>query len=373
MRNTTRSLWMIAAGIGAMLPVLASAQNAKGTGAVFVMTNAADKNEIISYARDASGNLAGGERFETGGRGSGGSIAPLGSQGALTLSQDRTLLFAVNAGSGTVSVFRVRNSRLFLIDRISAAGSEPVAVAQQGSLVYVLDAGGQGSVTGYRLRYDGTLTQIKDSTAFLTPFAGASGPGSLSISPNGRFLLVTERVANTVDAFPINADGTLGTEVTTPSSAPEAFAGMFTPSGFAVVAQATFTSGSVTSYSLGANGSYTVISDSIPAGGNATCWIIATPDGKYLFTSNTASANISEFSINAAGALTPIGLVGAFSPGSFNLDLAISSDGKFLYTIEAGAGAVGAFSIAANGQVTPLGNVVEGLPQSAGFQGIAAY
>jgi 6-phosphogluconolactonase (cycloisomerase 2 family) len=286
---------MIAAGIGAMLPVLASAQNANRTGAVFVMTNAADKNEIISYARDASGNLAGGERFETGGRGSGGSIAPLGSQGALTLSQDRTLLFAVNAGSGTVSVFRVRNSRLFLIDRISAAGSEPVAVAQQGSLVYVLDAGGQGSVTGYRLQHDGTLTQIENSTAFLTTFGGGSGAGSLSFSPNGRFLLVTERVANTVDAFPINADGTLGTEVTTPSLAPEAFAGEFTPSGFAVVAQS---SGSVTSYSLGANGAYTPISANVPTEGDATCWIIVTPNGKYLFTSNTASANISGFKVN---------------------------------------------------------------------------
>jgi 6-phosphogluconolactonase len=87
MRKTTRGLWMIAAGIGAMLPVLASAQSANGTGAVFVMTNAADKNEVIAYARDASGNLADGELYETGGRGSGGLIAPLGSQGALTLSQ----------------------------------------------------------------------------------------------------------------------------------------------------------------------------------------------------------------------------------------------------------------------------------------------
>jgi 6-phosphogluconolactonase (cycloisomerase 2 family) len=359
-----------------MLPVLASAQNANGTGAVFVMTNAVDKNEIIAYARDASGNLAGGERFETGGRGSGGSIAPLGSQGSLTLSQDRTLLFAVNAGSGTVSVFRVRNSRLFLIDEISAAGSEPVAVAQQGNLVYVLDAGGQGSVTGYQLQFDGTLRQIENSTAFLTPVDGGSGAGSLSISPNGRFLLVTERVANTVDAFPINADGTLGTEVTTPSLGPPsalggAFAGQFTPSGFAVVAQF---SGSVTSYSLGANGAYTAISANVPTEGDATCWVIVTPNGKYVFTSNTGSANISGFSISATGALTPIGstVVGAFPAGSFNLDLATSSDGRFLFTIESGAGAVGAFSIGAGGQLTSLRGV-EGLPESAGFQGIAAY
>ena len=371
MRKTTRGLWMIAAGIGAMLPVVASAQSANGTGAVFVMTNAADKNEIIAYARDASGNLAGGERYETGGRGSGGLIAPLGSQGALTLSLDHTILFAVNAGSGTVSVFRVRNSRLFLIDEVTAAGSEPVAVAQRGNLVYVLDAGGQGSVTGYRLQLDGTLRQIENSTAFLTPFGGGSGAGSLSISPNGRFLLVTERVANTVDAFPINADGTLGTEVTTPSLAPEAFAGEFAPSGFAVVAQS---SGSVTSYSLGANGAYTAISANVPTEGDATCWIIVTPNGKYLFTSNTASANISGFSISATGALTPIGstVVGAFPAGSFNLDLATSSDGRFLYTIESAAGAIGAFSIGTGGQLTSVGGV-EGLPQSAGFQGIAAY
>jgi len=370
MRNTTRSLWMIAAGIGAMLPVLASAQSANGTGAVFVMTNAADKNEIIAYARDASGNLAGGERYETSGGGSGGLIAPLGSQGALTLSQDRTLLFAVNAGSGTVSVFRVENSRLFLIDEISAAGSEPVAVAQQGNLVYVLDAGGQGSVTGYRLQFDGTLTQIENSTAFLTPFDGGSGAGSLSISPNGRFLLVTERVANTVDAFPINADGTLGTEVTTASLAPQAFAGQFTPSGFAVVAQ---TNGSVSSYSLGANGAYTAISANVPTQGVLTCWIRVTPNGKYLFTSNTASANISGFSISATGALTPIGstVVFAFPAGTSNLDLATSSDGRFLFTIESG-GAIGAFSIGAGGQLTSIGGV-EGPPQSAGFQGIAAY
>jgi 6-phosphogluconolactonase (cycloisomerase 2 family) len=316
--------------------------------------------------------LADGDRYETGGRGSGGLIAPLGSQGALTLSQDHTLLFAVNAGSGTVSVFRVRNSRLFLIDEITAAGSEPVALAQRGNLVYVLDAGGQGSVTGYRLQYDGTLTQIENSTAFLTPFGGGSGAGSLSISPNGRFLLVTERVANTVDAFPINADGTLGTEVTTPSLAPEAFAGEFTPSGFAVVAQS---SGSVTSYSLGANGAYTAITPSISTQGAATCWIRVTPSGRYLYTSNTASANISGFSISGTGALTPIGstVVGAFAPGSFNLDLATSSDGKFLYTIESAAGAIGAFSIGAGGQLTSVGEVVEGLPQTAGFQGIAAY
>jgi hypothetical protein len=101
----------IVASIGVLSPIPAVAQSVSGTGAVFVMTNAADNNQIIAYSRDSDGKLTDGDRFDTGGRGSGGLTAPLGSQGSLTLSLDHTFLFAVNAGSGTISVFRVRNSK----------------------------------------------------------------------------------------------------------------------------------------------------------------------------------------------------------------------------------------------------------------------
>jgi len=67
--------------------------------AVFVMTNNADNNEVIAYTRDPNGTLRSARRFETGGRGSGGTVDPLGSQGSLTLSDDGSYLFAANAGS----------------------------------------------------------------------------------------------------------------------------------------------------------------------------------------------------------------------------------------------------------------------------------
>ena len=74
---------------------------------------------------------------------------PLASQGSLTLSKDRSWLFAINAGSGTVSAFRVEGSRLFLTDRISTEGSEPNSVTQHGNLVYVLNTAGSSSVVGF--------------------------------------------------------------------------------------------------------------------------------------------------------------------------------------------------------------------------------
>ena len=76
-------------------------------GAVFVMTNSANGNQIESYARHADGSLQWIASFATGGNGSGGTIDPLHSQGSLILSQDHRHLFAVNAGSGTISSFRV--------------------------------------------------------------------------------------------------------------------------------------------------------------------------------------------------------------------------------------------------------------------------
>src|ERR1041384_3130054 len=124
---TALSLGAIAAATA--LPALAApASEALGPQqqhAVFVMTNNADANEVIAYEREQYGTLRSPHRYDTGGRGSGGTVDPLGSQGSLTLSDDHSYLFAANAGSGSVSVFRVLGARLALTDRVPSGGSEP--------------------------------------------------------------------------------------------------------------------------------------------------------------------------------------------------------------------------------------------------------
>jgi len=102
----------LAIGLASSTPSKAQDTDTNSAGAVFVMTNNVDKNEVITYRRSSDGTLQEGAKFATGGRGSGGNNDPLESQGSLTLSQDHSLLFAVNAGSGSVSVFRVHGSRL---------------------------------------------------------------------------------------------------------------------------------------------------------------------------------------------------------------------------------------------------------------------
>src|SRR5580693_5180730 len=165
MRKVVHILWMVALAISVVSPTDSNAEDERSQGTVFVMTNAANRNEVISYKRAPDGSLQAAHRFATGGRGSGGNNDPLESQGSLTLSQDHSLLFAVNAGSGNISVFSVHGSDLSLVDKVISGGSEPNAVAQHGNLVYVVNTGGSSNVVGFTLDH-GKLKQIPNSTRF---------------------------------------------------------------------------------------------------------------------------------------------------------------------------------------------------------------
>ena len=96
LQNVTQRLLLLAACVSTATSLFgATPDSRKRTdGAVFVMTNDATANEVISFGRTADGQLVPGDRFRTGGRGSGGTGDPLQSQGSLKLSQDDSVLFA---------------------------------------------------------------------------------------------------------------------------------------------------------------------------------------------------------------------------------------------------------------------------------------
>lgn len=376
MRNAVHFL-MVGLAIMVVSSTLSKAQDehSQEGGAVFVMTNAADRNEVISFRRTANGSLQESRRFATGGRGSGGNNDPLESQGSLTLSQDHSLLFAVNAGSGEISVFRVHGADLSLADRQLSGGSEPNAIAQNGHLVYVLNTGGSSNVVGFLLNPNGTLRQIPNSLAFLS--TNTSGAASLAFSPNGQFLLVTERETNNIDAFKVKTDGTLSPIVINSSVGAGVFSVAFAPNGTALVAETGPAGGNnasaISSYAVAANGTLTAISASVPTSGAATCWNAVTPNGEWVYTSNAGTSTISGFTVGANGALTPLPgtVLGTNPTGATNLDIAISSDGKFLYSLDGKIGMISVFGIQSDGTLTNLGTI-GGLPQNAGFNGIAA-
>ncbi len=368
--------YVLSAGAAVGLALAATAQAAPNNfdvgHAVFVMSNDADANEVIVYQRNPYGTLFAPHRFKTGGRGSGGKGDPLASQGSLTLSQDHQWLFAVNAGSGTLTVFRIEGPFLIQTDRVPTGGAEPTAVAQHGNLVYVLNAAGSSSVVGFAF-HGGHLTELQNSQHFLS--TNGANPGSVAFSSDGKSLLVTEKTGNNIDTFSVASNGALSPIKVNPSVGPGAFAATTAPNGTVLVSETGSggTTSAISSYHIQIDGSLTPVSASVPTLGAANCWNVVTPDGRFIYVSNAGSSTIAGFSIAPSGALTPIPgtIVGTNPAGSGNLDVAISSDGKFLYSLNSAGGTVGAFAINADGSLTNLGTI-GGLPAGSSLNGIAA-
>jgi 6-phosphogluconolactonase len=344
--------------------------------AVFAMTNSVGGNQIIAYSRAANGSLIEGNHFVTGGRGSGGTTDPLGSQGSLTLSQDHSLLFAVNAGSGDLSVFRVNGANLLLVQVVPSGGSAPVAVAQHGNLVYVINFAGNSNVVGFNLDGDGYLVGIPNSIRYLS--ATNTGPSSLAFSPDGRFLLVTEKVTNNIDVFSVKSDGSLSQPTITPDPVPGVFDVVFSPGGAALILQTggsvTTSASTISSYLVQEGGTLVPVTESVPTLGTFACWIALTPNGQFAFASNTLSSSISGFAIGGSGTVTalPGTVVATLPTGTNNLDIAVSDDGKFVYTMNTGAGTIGIFAVQPNGSLRVIG-FASGLSAQSGFEGLAAF
>jgi 6-phosphogluconolactonase (cycloisomerase 2 family) len=372
--KTKKYLLPLASAVAAALSAAAPAHDGgfNEIHAVFVMTNDADSNEVIAYQRTPYGTLFAPHRFKTGGRGSGGKVDPLASQGSLTLSDDHQWLFAVNAGSGTLSVFRADGSFLQLTDQIATGGAEPTSVTQRGNLVYVLNAAGSSSVTGFLFR-NGRLNELPNARGFLS--ANGANPGSVDFSSDGKFLVATEKTGNKIDTFAVSPNGSLSGVEVTASAGPGAFAALSAPNGTVLVSE-TGSGGqtsALSSYHIQTDGSLSVVSASVPSLGAANCWNVVTPNGRFVYASNSGSSSIAGFAIAASGALTPLPgtIVGTNPAGSVNLDIAISADGKFLYSVNSGGGKIGAFGINPDGTLTNLGTS-GALPAAAGLNGIAA-
>src|ERR1700733_352710 len=94
-----------------------------GHNVVFVQTDNPAGNQVVAYDRADNGSLTLANTYATGGLGgvlSGSAVDHLASQGSLTYDQSNNLLYAVNAGSNSLSVFSVHGDQLTLHQVVSS-------------------------------------------------------------------------------------------------------------------------------------------------------------------------------------------------------------------------------------------------------------
>ena len=281
---------------------------------MYIQTNAAAGNSIIAYDRAADGTLTLDETVATGGLGN--APTGLGSQGAVAITGDgfRALL-AVNAGSDDVSLLDISAAGLSVAD-VESVGDRPVSVTVHGSIVYVLNQGSDIFNQGLRIAGE-NLVPIPHSVR-VNSREPVWPPRRWRLALTVGSSAVTEKATQTIDTYVVGPNGrATGPDVQASSGA--------TPFGFS---SSVPTGGPVhrlrgpceRSVLLRRGRRWSPVGrtrSSVTNDQVAACWLVVSSDGRFAYTANAGSANVSEYTISSGGALDLVGTGanGSTTPG----------------------------------------------------------
>jgi hypothetical protein len=344
-------------------------------GYTYIDGNTATANTIDGFARHADGSVTPlpGSPFAAGGAGTGTGLA---SQGAIQATADGRYLLAVDAGSSQISVLRVTAGGVpVLAGRpVSSGGVKPVSIAiSRTDLVYAANSGAGGSgYSGFRLGSGGRLTAIPGSTVTVPD---AAGVGDVFFNAPGDHLIGTRTGTSQIDSFVVLPGGHLAAAQGSPFTGQGLgqLGAEFSPTDpsqlFVSNAHNGAGLGTVSAYRDGFFGHLFPIGSSPYADGQtAPCWVEISHDGRYLFTVNTGSGNISSYSISPGGSLTLIGST-PISGGGADIDARLSPDGKTLSVDGSGNHILSVFAVH-GGTLTELPSSPTPLPAGGSPSGI---
>ena len=300
-------------------------------------------NQVVAYARGVDGSLQQLGVYDTGGvgeniRNSGAN--PLASQDPLIVSKDQRFVFAVNAGSESISSFRINDdysltpASLNISTSGSSGAQNPVSLTIYENILYVANTGnfvdGNGveldtlpedrnrvnsSIIAFTIGDDGTLTELAGSE-----MPGmAPNAGSIEFSSDGRSLYITERRTDEIVAISLDENRLPVSDSVLSSITAQPFGTDIYPTDngdILFVSEgnngAPGLSG-LSSYLVEGDGSLSGISlstgvegDPLTTGFTFGCWVefVETPSGDFAYVSNTPDGVITSFEVAENGELT---------------------------------------------------------------------
>lgn len=333
---------------------------ASNGGHVYIESNDSTGNAIVMYNQDADGKLTWSSTTSSGGNGTG---KGLGSQGALAINEDHTWLFAVNAGSNSVSSFKINNDgTLALKHTVSSGGTFPISVCAHDNLVYVVNSA-SADISGFMVDWDGTLTPIDGSHKSLSDIT--AGPAQIAFSPQGNSLLVTEKATNKISVFTLNGSGAVMQTNYANAVGETPFGFNFSRDEFMIVSNASGgadNASTCTSYMNLYDGA-TAVNGAVPNHQSAACWVATSKFGRYAYVANARSASINAYYVAANGAIYYLPWSVA-ETGAGAIDLVVSADNLYVYNISSGEHAIREFKRGALGKLNAIGSVMS-IPAAA--------
>lgn len=365
-RHTLTTLALAAAASGLATPALAHDNDDDyRSDMVFTSSNEPSGNQLLVYAKSERGGLVLRGRVATGGYGSG---AGLGSQGAVTLSDDGRYVYVVNAQSNSLSTFELRPRGPALMSVVASNGLHPISVTENNGIVYVLNDGGSGNVAGFR-NQRGELKPIAGSNRPLS-VAGGAAPAQIGFSDSGDALVVSEKGTNKLTSYAVAYSGSIGAPIVSASAGITPFGFAFNRRNRLIVTEAVGGAAGASTVSSYAFSAYeparpVVVSAKVPDTQSAACWVAVTPNGRWAYVANTGSSTVSSYTVANSGQIALAeAAAGSTGAGSAPADTAVSADGRQLYVRNGVTATISSFRIRNDGSLSAAAPTT-GLPAHA--------
>jgi len=331
---------------------------------VYVESNIATAkgNSIYAFRRGSDGHLQqiAGSPFLTGGAGiqySGFNLGPFDSDQEIITNANHTLLFAVNAGSDSVAVFHIEdNGALKPVDGspFPSGGADPVSLALKDNILFIANQSGDfgrpttvlRNYTAMRLEPDGILVPISSKTndsshSFDGSISTASGgsPSQVFLVPGSNLLFGNDFLSGLIHPFRFDGDGQLhamgsialpATEFTD-TTTPRLPLGLWSHPTQPILYVGYVMANKIGVYRFSTEGSLQFIR-TVPNAGKGICWIRANNSGSRLYTTDTATNQVSVYDTSDPEFPVEIQTFTLSGAGQAFQE-SLSEDGSYLYTI----------------------------------------
>lgn len=309
-------------------------------------------NAVLAFRRDEAGQLTPvrGSPFATGGKGvidPSFKLGPFDSDQNLAVDRDRRLLFAVNAGSNSIAVFRINphDGSLEAVEGspFPSGGINPVSVGLRGDQIVIINQnqdpaqnvpGATSNIVTRHIAPDGRLVRLPTDTVINLP--QGSSPSQAVTANDAPFVFDAEFLGGTLASYQLAPNGLLTSAARTaiPTAIDNAAA---KPLGLWAnpIARQLYV-GLVTINQIGVftwnDDGVPIFERTVPIAGKALCWVRTNNTGTRLYTSDTGSRTIGVFDITDADEPKPLSLAHVSGPAPI-FQLAVDPTDRFVYVI----------------------------------------
>jgi 6-phosphogluconolactonase (cycloisomerase 2 family) len=324
MLKKAAALVVVCASVGAWL-------GCGSTKSRFLYAAIPSSNTIVAYREDPNAGVLT--------QLSGSPISAGSAIEALAMHPSGKFLYAANSGSNNISEYTISSTGgLTEVTPRTNAGTSPTLLAMDsaGSFLYAVNSGS----------LDISVYSIDSSSGQLTPVAQRLGPTApiglqamnLALTPSADFLYVTGEEGppggtstGVIEAFPVN-QGIIGPApiANSPFLTGNSPLGLAIDSSGAHLYTANKQDNSISAFTINSDGSLGAIGPAIGQTFNGPVALLMDKSGKYLYVANQGSGNVSAYNIGSDGGLTLLS-GSPFSSGSQPGVLASDSSGSYFF------------------------------------------